>query len=95
MFVNNVNKKKYIGKSSNLLDRLRKYNDTKFLKDNRPSRINSALLKFGPDKFSLHIMEHCCPDKLSEREQYYIDNMKPQYNIRKKVTKREKSDKTD
>ncbi len=93
MFVNNVTKKRYIGKSSNLLDRLRNYNDSSFLKKNRPSRIYSAMLKFGQDKFTMHILEHCSLDKLGEREQYYIDALKPQYNIRTKVSKKETDNK--
>jgi hypothetical protein len=31
----------------------------------------------------LEILEYCDPDKVVSREQYYIDLLKPQYNILK------------
>jgi len=40
-----------------------------------------ALLKYGYSNFSLEILEYCEPSKCIEREQYYIDLLKPEYNI--------------
>jgi O6-methylguanine-DNA--protein-cysteine methyltransferase len=40
-----------------------------------------ALLKYGFSNFSLEILEYCTLDNLLEREQYYLDNLKPDYNI--------------
>jgi hypothetical protein len=49
-------------------------------KSNRP--IDRALLKYGFSNFSLEILEHCKKKEiLLEREQYYLDNLKPEYNI--------------
>jgi hypothetical protein len=31
----------------------------------------------------LDILEYCLPDEILKREQYYIDNLKPNYNILK------------
>lgn len=47
------------------------------------SAIYSALLKYGYEKFSLDILEYCETKLLLEREQYYIDNLNPKYNISK------------
>jgi group I intron endonuclease len=47
------------------------------------SAIYSALLKYGYNNFSLDILEYCEPSVLINREQYYIDLLKPQYNILK------------
>lgn len=47
------------------------------------SRISSALLKYGYSNFSLDVIEYCESDKLISREQYYIDLLKPEYNILK------------
>jgi len=33
------------------------------------------------DQFALEIMEHCSPNTVIEREQFYLDNLKPFYNI--------------
>lgn len=43
--------------------------------------IYKAWLKYGHSNFSLSILEYCEPDKCIEREQYYIDFFKPEYNI--------------
>jgi group I intron endonuclease len=39
------------------------------------------LLKYGYSNFSLYILEYCESDVLIKREQYYIDKLKPHYNI--------------
>lgn len=45
------------------------------------SRIFRALLKYGYSKFSLEILEYCDSDKHLERDQYYLDSIKPEYNL--------------
>jgi LAGLIDADG endonuclease/NUMOD3 motif/GIY-YIG catalytic domain len=48
------------------------------------SHIFSALLKYGYSKFNFEILEYCDPkDLLLIREQYYLDLLKPEYNILK------------
>jgi group I intron endonuclease len=44
--------------------------------------IYRALLKHGYSNFSLDIIEYCEPSLLIKREQYYIDILKPEYNIK-------------
>lgn len=43
--------------------------------------ICKALLKDDYSNFSLSILEYCESNKCLEREQYYIDLFKPEYNI--------------
>jgi len=45
--------------------------------------IYKAILAHGYSNFSLEILEYCEPDKniILEREQYYLDLLKPEYNI--------------
>lgn len=38
-------------------------------------------MKYGYNKFKLEILEYCDKDSTIEREQYYIDNCQPTYNI--------------
>jgi group I intron endonuclease len=45
--------------------------------------IHKALLKYRYSSFSLEILEYCEPKKCIEREQYYLDLLKPEYNILK------------
>jgi hypothetical protein len=43
--------------------------------------IDRALLKYGYSNFMFEILEYCTKDNVLEREQYYIDLLKPIYNI--------------
>jgi group I intron endonuclease len=45
--------------------------------------IYKALLKYGKSKFKLAILEYCDPNDVISREQYYLDLLKPDYNILK------------
>ena len=52
-------------------------------KSNRP--IDRALLKYGFSKFSFSAAEYCTSVNVLEREQYYLDLIKPEYNIIEKA----------
>lgn len=43
--------------------------------------INRALLKYGYSNFTLEIIEYCEPLNVIAREQFYLDLLKPEYNI--------------
>lgn len=43
--------------------------------------IYSAIIKYGYANFKLEILEYCEKDNVLAREQYYIDLLKPEYNI--------------
>jgi len=43
--------------------------------------ICKSILKYGHGNFKLDILEYCSQDVLLKREQYYIDLLKPEYNI--------------
>lgn len=45
--------------------------------------INKALLKYGYSEFKLEILEYCDPKELAKREQYYMDQLYPEYNVLK------------
>lgn len=47
--------------------------------------IYKAILKYGYAKFKLDILEYCDTNNLLLREQYYIDLLKPEYNILSKA----------
>jgi len=53
--------------------------------ERNPRHINRAILKYGHDKFKLEILEYCDKDKLIEREQFYLDQLNPSYNILKQA----------
>ena len=43
--------------------------------------INKAILKYGLYNFSLEILEYCDKASLIKREQFYLDEIKPKYNL--------------
>lgn len=47
--------------------------------------IYKAILKYGYANFKLEILEYCDKKIVLDREQYYIDLLKPEYNILKKA----------
>jgi len=80
-WINNLNESTYIGSSTNLSVRFYTYYSlASLVKSNRP--IERALLKYGYSNFTL---EYCEIDSLLKREQYYLDNLKPVYNIVEKA----------
>lgn len=43
-------------------------------------QIARSLVKYGYSNFRLEILEYCVPENAVEREQYYLDLLKPEYN---------------
>jgi GIY-YIG catalytic domain-containing protein/NUMOD1 domain-containing protein len=88
-WINNKNGNTYVGSSVNLSVRFYSYFSLGSLaKSNRP--IDRALLKYGFSNFSSRegqeILEYCDEKGiLLEREQCYLDNLKPEYNIVEKA----------
>ena len=80
---NNENGKKYVGSSSDITRRFYLYYSLYHITLRKNSLICRALLKYGYSKFSVEILEYCDPNILIEREQYYIDLLKPEYNMLK------------
>ena len=74
----------YVGSGADLTKRIRSYYQVTELERN-PRHINRALLKYGHDKFKLEVLEYCDEDKLIEREQFYLDQLNPTYNILKQA----------
>lgn len=84
-WLNTVNGKTYIGSSVNLTIRFNVYFNKNRLTTGSGSRmaINKAILKYGLGNFSLEILEYCDKRSLIKREQFYLDNLKPEYNLLK------------
>lgn len=77
---NQINGNRYIGSSVHLTIRFKSYFNSNHLLKYTNMTIYKALLKHGYSIFSLSL-EYCETDKCLEREQYYIDLFKPEYNI--------------
>jgi group I intron endonuclease len=73
-----------VGSAVNLNKRLTNYFSRGFLKKEvirNNSIISNSLLKHDYINFSLDILEYCESHNLITREQYYLDLLKPGYNI--------------
>jgi hypothetical protein len=84
MWTNKINGKIYIGSAVDLRIRLRCYFSAGYLErqaSKYKSLIYSSLLKNGYDNFRLEILKYCSPDECIKWEQFYMDLLKPEYNI--------------
>lgn len=86
-WINKINGKSYVGSSVSLGNRFNDYYSLSSLtrKVKGSIIIYRALLKYGYKNFNLDILEYCKISVLIEREQYYLDHLKPEYNILKVV----------
>lgn len=94
--VNLINGKTYVGSSINLNRRLSEYLNPLYIKRNLikgNSAIMNALLKYGYINFGIRILEIMefnsnlskaeLKNNILAKEQYFIDLIKPEYNINK------------
>ena len=79
-----MNSKSYVGSSVNLGRRIQYYYSFRHITDPKYKMlIHKALLKYGYSNFKLEILEYCEPLVVLNREQFYLDLLKPEYNILK------------
>jgi len=76
-----INDKIYIGSAVNL--KIRKKNHLWHLKNNKHgnNKLQNHVNKYGLDDLKLKTIEFCDKENLLTREQYYIDLLKPQFNL--------------
>lgn len=81
--LNKLNNKSYIGSAVKISGRWG--NHRKRLRENWHHSIylQRAWNKYGEENFEFIIVEECAKEILLEREQFYIDTVKPEYNMSK------------
>lgn len=75
----------YIGSSKNLYQRLHKHRCLLKKGCHENLILNQSVAKYGIDSFDCDVIELCNIEDLKSREQYYIDLLKPKYNITRLV----------
>lgn len=81
ILINSINGKYYIGSSVTLGDRLADYTQPAYQADKASTPIVRALVKYGLPAFVVGVLEFCDKHDVRDREQYFIDTYKPQYNV--------------
>ena len=73
-YKNKINGKSYIGQSININKRFREHKSAAFNQNSRDYNfaIHAAIRKYGLDNFDFIILEECAPERLNEREIYWI-----------------------
>nr|QBM09657.1 hypothetical protein [Dactylella sp.] len=83
-WTNKLKNECYVGSSINLKRRFLNYFNISYISSIKNNLIISrALIKYRYSNFSLEILEYCSVSVLLKREQYYLDLLKPTYNIEK------------
>lgn len=79
--VNRVNGHSYIGSAIDISGRFRTHKSS--LKRNKHHSIylQRAWNKYGEDNFEFNTLENCEKEHLIKREQYYLNELNPEYNI--------------
>jgi group I intron endonuclease len=84
---NNANGKLYIGSSKDMNARWRNHKSELNRKKHTNSYLQHSWDKYGESSFSFEYLEECIATReiLIEREQYYLDSLRPEYNLAKKA----------
>lgn len=81
--LNLITNKFYIGSSSDVKHRW-SIHKSGLKKNTHHSKIlQNAWNKYGEQNFIFEVVELCEVNRIQEREQFYIDSLKPTYNVRK------------
>ena len=73
----------YIGSSVNIQSRKRQHFSMLKLNKHDATYLQNYYNKYGKDCLIFHVIEECNQELLIQREQYYIDTLKPVFNSRK------------
>lgn len=80
---NLINNKMYIGSSLNMKVRFRNHKYKLIKNTHENNRLQNAFNKYGIINFEIEIISICPPEYCIKLEQWFVDNLKPFYNIRK------------
>lgn len=85
---NKVNGKLYVGSSVDIYNRWCQHINGLDSKTHKNKHLISSWHKYGEDEFEFVVIEECGSENLIEREQYWMDTLKPEYNKTKIASSR-------
>ena len=78
--INTITGDFYIGSSKDVKQRWRAHKKPSVWKNHPNNQMYIDMQKYGLDNFDFQILEEVEPDSLKEKEQYFIETLKPTYN---------------
>lgn len=81
--INLVNNKIYIGSSNNIKKRFSHHKHSLINNKHYNKYLQNSFNKYTINNFKFEILEECSKENLLIREQYYLDLLKPEYNLLK------------
>lgn len=77
---NSINNKIYIGSTKNIEARWAKHRALLRHNKHQNTHLQNAWNKYGENAFIFEVIEECKIEDLINREQFFIDNLNPEYN---------------
>lgn len=77
---NSINNKIYIGSTKNIEARWAKHKALLRHNKHQNAHLQNAWNKYGENAFIFEVIEECKIEDLINREQFFIDNLNPEYN---------------
>ena len=81
MIINLINGNRYIGSSKNIQQRLQTHRSSLRHNHHYNIHLQNAWNKYGEAKFDYSVLEFCKENIRISREQYYVNTLKPEYNV--------------
>ena len=78
---NMENGKRYVGSSIDIYNRIHEHVFNLKNGKSHNQHLQNSWNKYGESSFIYSVLEYCNPSSRFEREQYYIDCLKPEYNL--------------
>lgn len=79
--LNVVNGKRYIGSSVDIYSRLHEHFHNLRNNKSHNKHLQSSWNKYGEENFIFNVLEFCESENRFDREQFYLDMLKPEYNF--------------
>jgi group I intron endonuclease len=80
LITNIKSNKKYVGSSYNIYTRIARHKSDLLKNKHANQHLQNSFNKHGLKTFKVNILEFCEKDMLVEKEQHYIDTLKPEFN---------------
>jgi group I intron endonuclease len=87
LITNEIGVKKYVGQSRNIFERWKQHKEGLRNNCHHNQYLQNSWNVHGETKFTFDVIEFCAEELLDEREQHWIETLKPEYNITKNIYK--------